>query len=49
MLKPAKRDSKKPYLSPRLTIYGTVRQLTQKMGLRQNADGGRFPRYKTHM
>jgi hypothetical protein len=49
MLKPVKRDSKKPYSFPKLTIYGTVQQLTQKNGLRQNADGGRFPRNKTHM
>ena len=49
MLKPVKRDSKKPYLSPQLTVYGTVQQLTQKNGIRQNTDGGRFPRYKTHM
>jgi hypothetical protein len=49
MLKPVKRDSKKPYSSPKLTIYGTVQQLTQKMGLRQNKDGGSFPRYKTHI
>jgi hypothetical protein len=49
MLKPVKRDSKKPYSFPKLTIYGTVRQLTQKVGLRQTADGGRFPRIKTHL
>jgi hypothetical protein len=49
MLKPVKRDSKKPYSSPKLTIYGTVRQLTQKVGLRRASDGGRFPRIKTHM
>jgi len=49
MPKPVKRDSKKPYSSPKLTNYGTVQQLTQKVGLRKNSDGGRFPRYKTHM
>jgi hypothetical protein len=49
MLKSVKRDSKKPYSSPKLTTYGTVQQLTQKKGLRQNADGGRFPRFKTHI
>jgi hypothetical protein len=49
MLKLVKRDSKKPYSSPALTIYGTVQQLTQKVGLRQTSDGGRFPRIKTHV
>jgi hypothetical protein len=49
MLKPVKRDSKKPYVSPKLTVYGTVKELTQKVGLRRTNDGGRFPRYKTHM
>jgi hypothetical protein len=49
MLKPVKRDLKKPYSSPKLTNYGTVQQLTQKVGLRKTNDNGRFPRYKTHM
>jgi hypothetical protein len=49
MLKPVKRDSKKPYSSPKLTTYGTVQQLTQRVGLRRSPDGGKFPRAKTHM
>jgi hypothetical protein len=49
MLKPVKRDLKKPYSSPTLTIYGTVRQLTQKVGLRRTADGGTRLRIKTHL
>jgi hypothetical protein len=49
MLKPENRDSKKVYSSPKLTTYGTVQKLTQKKGLRANPDGGRFPRYKTHI
>jgi hypothetical protein len=49
MLKPVKRDNKKPYSSPIITVYGTVRELTQKVGLRSNNDGGRFPRAKTHV
>ena len=32
MLKPVKRDNKKPYSSPLITVYGTVRELTQKVG-----------------
>jgi len=49
MLKPAIREPKKPYSSPILTIYGTVRELTQKVGLRKSNDGGRFPKIKTGM
>ena len=32
MPKPVKRDNKKPYSSPIITIYGTVRELTQSNG-----------------
>jgi len=49
MLKPVKRDSKKPYSSPTLTIYGTVQQLTKKVGLRKTPDGGTRLRIKTHL
>ena len=49
MLKPVNRDHKKPYSSPIITVYGTVRELTQKNGLRGNSDGGRFPHAKTHV
>ena len=49
MLKPVKRDSKKQYSSPTLTIYGTVRQLTQKVGLRGTPDNGTRFRIKTFM
>ena len=48
MLKPVKRDNKKPYSSPIITVYGTVQELTKKVGLRSHADGGHFPRVKTH-
>jgi hypothetical protein len=48
MLKPVKRDNKKPYSSPIITVYGTVRELTQKVGLNRNNDGGHFPHVKTH-
>ena len=49
MLKPAKRDRKKSYSSPILTTYGTVKQLTEKVGLRKNPDGGNRLKIKTHM
>ena len=34
MLNPVKRDNKKPYSSPVITVYGTVQELTQQVGLR---------------
>jgi hypothetical protein len=49
MLKPVKRDNKKPYSSPIITVYGTVRELTQKIGIHGQIDGGRAPRGKTHI
>jgi hypothetical protein len=49
MPKPVKRDNKKLYLSPIITVYGTVQELTQKVGLRHNPDGGRFPMARTHV
>jgi hypothetical protein len=48
MAKPVAPIPKKPYLSPNLTIYGTVRELTLKVGLRGKRDGGlRAPRNTT--
>jgi hypothetical protein len=32
MGKPVKRETKKPYAKPTLTVYGSVRELTQKVG-----------------
>jgi hypothetical protein len=49
MLKPVKRDNKKPYSSPIITVYGTVQELTQKIGTHGQSDGGRFPRSRTHV
>jgi hypothetical protein len=40
MGKPVKREPKKPYSKPKLTLYGTVRELTQKVGARGNTDHG---------
>jgi len=47
MRKSVERGAKKPYSSPILTVYGTVRDLTQRVGLRRQRDGGRFPRVRT--
>ena len=49
MPKPAIRMPKKPYSSPILTTYGTVQELTQKVGLRKSNDGGKYPMIKTQM
>lgn len=48
MFKPVKRDNKKPYSSPLITVYGTVQELTQKVGLRGNNDSPRRPNVHTH-
>ena len=40
------RQSKKPYRAPRLTVYGTLRQLTLAKG-GNRADGPGAPQSKT--
>ena len=49
MPKQAIQEIKKPYSTPVLTIYGTVKELTQTRGLRGTTDGGGFPKIKTHV
>jgi len=45
-----KREAKKPYAKPRLTVYGTLRELTKRVGTSGKADGGRSARAnKTHI
>jgi len=39
--------TKKTYTTPHLVVYGTVRELTQKTGLRPPDDGGKRPRVRT--
>ncbi len=46
MGKPAKREAKKPYSKPTLTVYGTVRELTQRVGNRSKQDGGVQPGHR---
>jgi hypothetical protein len=41
MGKPVKQGPKKPYSKPTLTVYGTVRELTQSIGNSGQRDGGR--------
>jgi hypothetical protein len=55
MAEPVKREPeepkkpKKPYTKPTLTVYGTVRELTQARGNRGNPDGGGPRTPKTHV
>jgi hypothetical protein len=46
---PVKREPKKPYTKPTLTVYGTVRELTQHLGNRGNLDGGGGRTPRTHV
>ncbi len=48
MGKPVKREPKKPYSKPSLTVYGTMRELTQRVGIRGRRDGGRPGANRTH-
>jgi hypothetical protein len=47
MSKAVKLEPKKPYSKPTLTLYGTVRELTQRVGAHGTGDGGGFPRNRT--
>ena len=40
MDKPVKLELKKPYSKPTLTVYGTVRELTQSVGIHGTRDFG---------
>jgi hypothetical protein len=47
MVKPVNGPIKKPYSPPVLTVYGTVRELTQHIGRHGSADHGAGARNKT--
>jgi len=49
MVKTVKREPKKPYSKPTLTVYGTVRELTQNLGSRGQIDGGSSRAPRTHV
>jgi len=49
MAKPVAPGPKKPYSAPKLTVYGTVRELTQKVGQHGKPDKGHTPRNNTHI
>jgi hypothetical protein len=48
MLNPVKRDNKKPYSTPLITVYGTVQELTQANALRGKPDSPKPRSPKTH-
>lgn len=41
MAKPVQTGTKKPYSSPKLIVYGTVRELTQSHNTQGNPDNNR--------
>jgi hypothetical protein len=49
MVKAVKRETKKPYSKPTLTVYGTLKELTQNRGFRGRADGGGRRAPRTHV
>jgi hypothetical protein len=49
MVEAVKRETKKPYSKPTLTVYGTVRELTQSQGPVGNFDGGGRLTPRTHV
>ena len=40
MAKPARGETKKPYSKPMLLVFGSVQDLTQRVGPRGKKDGG---------
>jgi len=49
MGKTVERETKKPYSKPTLTVYGTVKELTQNRGTRGKPDGGGRRNPRTHV
>ena len=49
MGKPVKWEPKRPYSKPTLTVYGTVRELTQTQGQNGQIDGGGGNTPRTHL
>jgi hypothetical protein len=46
---PDKETVKKPYSTPKLTNYGTIRELTQHVGVKGKRDGPPHPPQRTHL
>jgi hypothetical protein len=47
MVKPVKRETKRPYSSPIITVYGTVQELTQNNRGSKGNDNGHKPHNRT--
>jgi len=47
MDKPVRPDPRKIYEPPRLIVYGTIRDLTQKVSTTKTGDGGKTPHSRT--
>jgi hypothetical protein len=47
MVKPVKREPRKSYSSPIITVYGTVQELTQNNRGSRGNDNGKKPRNRT--
>lgn len=40
-------ETREPYSTPKLTIYGKVVELTRQVGLHRSSDGGTLPTIRT--
>jgi hypothetical protein len=49
MDRPPKPERREPYSTPKLTIWGTVEQLTKQVGVHGSLDGGLFPIIRSHI
>jgi hypothetical protein len=49
MNRPTKPEPKESYSTPKLTIYGTIEQLTEAVGMRGSTDGGNPPTNRTQV
>lgn len=45
---PSAVKSKKPYSTPELVVYGTLREITGNIGMKGSRDGGSRMAGKTH-
>ena len=43
------QERKEAYFTPRLTIYGTIEELTKAVGIHGSGDGGSSPNNKTQV
>ncbi len=46
-VRPADKE-KKSYSTPRLEVYGTLKEITKAVGNKGNSDGGVPPMFRTH-